>query len=146
MKYLKSFESLSFPSDTDKLREYSRNYLAYLMDAGFNIQVTSLTQINDNNTNKVNIIINKSGYGNFKWNEVKDYLIPFLTMLNQDYKIDSYPMDLYHADIHITSAESCTVKLSNVNRYNINDIIDEVVKPDDNKLIYRIFIRVNDLR
>jgi hypothetical protein len=80
MIYLKSFnESV----DYNELKEFCEMNLAYLLDQGFEVIVTLL------NTNNYSVEIRKSDIDDiwFNWNDVKDYIIPFLIRLKGEYEI-----------------------------------------------------------
>lgn len=80
MIYLKSFnESV----DYNELKEFCEMNLAYLLDQGFDVLVTLL------NTNNYSVEIRKSNIDDiwFNWNDVKDYIIPFLIRLKSEYEI-----------------------------------------------------------
>jgi hypothetical protein len=88
MRYLKTFESIDLEKD---LRDFCETYLAYLLDGDFELSVIwqghnpFLVPYNRYNINLVKL--NDYGATGFTWNEVKDYYIPFLHMLNKDYEI-----------------------------------------------------------
>lgn len=96
MKHLRRFnESID---DKNDLYEFCEGYLAYLLDdSSFELDVF--------NTVDVDVIISmaicltrygrrkgrylKTGQIEFTWSEIKDYYIPFLHILNKEYKIVS---------------------------------------------------------
>lgn len=91
MKYLRVFESVK---DERELEDFCKDHLAYLLDGDYELSViwqghgfigspkdcynVNLCKLNDNN----------QAVG-FTWTEVKDYYIPFLHMLNNEYEIMS---------------------------------------------------------
>ncbi len=87
MKYLKKFnENLSSDFTLD-LKEFCESYLAYLLDEGFEVDV----QHRYNNTKEYKhdyhfITIKKLGKLS-KWEEIKDYFIPFISILSKEYKL-----------------------------------------------------------
>ena len=98
MRYLKRFnESVDIES---QLRDFSESYLAYLLDGDFELSVIWMGGDNfrigrkvswrDSN-NRYNINLCKlndySSAAGFTWNEVKDYFIPFIHMLDKQYEI-----------------------------------------------------------
>ena len=91
MRYLKKFSLIKESIDLDQLKEFSDGYLAYLLDDGFETScwrsfgglVPSITLMIDL---KVNITTRSQ---RFSWDEIKDHFIPFLTMLQQNYKLKS---------------------------------------------------------
>ena len=126
MKYLKSFsyvEQISLTSEmVGELRDFCRNRLAYLMDEGFVVQVNPTF-----NGTKCDISIFKSDHrSSTSWLLIKDYIIPFLYMLNREYKIIGSDYDETHnfIDIHPDMV--------------VGDIFD-----DDKRIDRRIKIRVD---
>lgn len=93
MKYLKRFnESVS----EEDLRDFCESSLAYLMDEGFTIKIYS----NDDPRTRLprgefNIWLQKDNAKSFfKWDDVKDYYIPFLRLLSNRYDIGAFFEDL----------------------------------------------------
>jgi hypothetical protein len=89
MRYLRKFnESVS----EEDIRDFCESSLAYLMDEGFTIKIfssdkpyTSLPK------GQFNIWLQKDNATSFfKWDEVKDYYIPFLQLLSNRYDIGSF--------------------------------------------------------
>jgi hypothetical protein len=88
MKYLKTFESI----DLEKgLTDFCETYLAYLLDGDFELDVIWQGHdymVHPEDCYNINLVkLNDYGATGFTWNEVKDYYIPFLHMLNKDYEI-----------------------------------------------------------
>ena len=93
MRYLKRYnESVS----KEDLQDFCESSLAYLMDEGFTIKIfssddpyTSLPK------GQFNIWLQKDNAKSFfKWDEVKDYYIPFLQLLSNRYDIGGFDRDL----------------------------------------------------
>jgi hypothetical protein len=77
MRYIKKFnESV----DQNELKEFCEMNLAYLLDEGYEIFVTLL------NTGNYSVNIRKTDLDNyfFEWDEVKDYIIPFIVRLRNE--------------------------------------------------------------
>ncbi len=96
MRYLKKiFENDSNKVDKDELQDFCETYLAYLLDdTKFILEIfDSIHYLNHVKWNSYIIWIN--GYsdsnpeGDFTWNEISDYYIPFVTMLSREYNLDS---------------------------------------------------------
>lgn len=87
MKHLKKFnESMS----KEDLQDFCENCLAYLIDEGFTINVyTHGDPRSDLPKGESNIWLQK-GKEFFKWDEVKNYYIPFLKLLSNRYDIGSF--------------------------------------------------------
>lgn len=74
-------------------------HLAYLLDKGFDISPIQ------NHNNEIGLIISKGEPSNpwnenrntFNWSEVCDYIIPFMSILEEDYKYHSLVIHSQHA-------------------------------------------------
>jgi hypothetical protein len=90
MRYLKYFEANVHPIQKE-LQEFCDNNLAYLIDIGFDFEISEYFY--DNNglyetRFKINLYKNESGFRTwYKWSEINDDFIPFLTILNSKYNI-----------------------------------------------------------
>ena len=100
MKYLKKFESIQGRrlSFKDKIEKLTNDYLSFLRDE--NIEVSTVLdngRIKINVFDKINIknsneLVAKVIY----WDDIKDYIIPFCTVLKDDgynFKISLYQLD-----------------------------------------------------
>ena len=86
MKHLKKFnESMS----KEDLQDFCESSLAYLMDEGFTIKVMCSRPLSTLHTGEFNIWLQKDKEF-FKWDEVKDYYIPFLKLLSNRYDIGGF--------------------------------------------------------
>ena len=85
MKYLKSFNEAITDHFTEELQEFCEMNLAYLLDDGVEVQVMDTTKILVllDVKSKVKIKFDEAK----SWDEVKDYIIPFLTRLNNKYEL-----------------------------------------------------------
>ena len=83
MRYLKTFES---KVEEDSIRKFCEDNLAYLIDAGFEIDVT---ENKGELTNEYEIFIEKSSTSDrgFKWVDLKYDFVPFLELLSMNYEI-----------------------------------------------------------
>ena len=94
MKHLKRFnESVT----TEDLKDFCESSLAYLLDEGFTIKVIGSYLSNNFGIRsrlprgEINIWLQKdNGTEFFKWDDVKDYYIPFLQLLSNRYVIDNF--------------------------------------------------------
>jgi hypothetical protein len=81
MKYLKSiFEAAG---EKVELQDFCEMYLAYLIDDGFKVEVSRTSGFKDTLTIK---IIAEKGTST-SWDDIKDKLIPFFSMLVKNYNI-----------------------------------------------------------
>ena len=93
MIHLKSFnEGFGQNLDEQELREFCEMYIAYLIDEGFEVDISKIREdsITDYWRVKIYKLIRKghmTEYDKFTWNSVKDQFIPFFKMLNNNYII-----------------------------------------------------------
>jgi len=81
MRYLKKFnESIS----KEYLQDFCESVLAYLMDEGFTVSIMC------GDAYTFTIFLQKEAREFFKWDEVKDYYIPFLQLLSNRYDIGTF--------------------------------------------------------
>jgi hypothetical protein len=102
MKYLKRiFESTT----TEELQDFCETNLAYLLDDGeFDVLVRDDVYGKKFSGIQYMIHIKKSKLGErFKWKDVKEHIIPFLHVLNREYKISRDKIDLHFVS-HGTTA------------------------------------------
>jgi hypothetical protein len=85
MKYLKYFESILDNQQSNNLREFCENYLAYLIDEGFTIEIY---QVEHSSNLVVEIRTPYNRHNEFNWGKAKDALIPFIQMLDKKYPIN----------------------------------------------------------
>lgn len=98
MKHLKRFNESISVLDKEEVREFCETRLAYLLDDGYEIHIRkdldSTLVISFNlPSNKFGLSIRTSlnldeDFVKFKWNDIKDYFIPFLTHLSNNYEIN----------------------------------------------------------
>lgn len=101
MKYLKRFNEGNITPElttemVDELRSFCRDHLAYLIDEDFKVQVVPLF----NGTSCDISFFKEEKLSNFNsydltvdWSSIKDQFIPFLYMLNKEYRIIQSPDD-----------------------------------------------------
>jgi len=90
MKYLKKFnESIDLESKKKELQEFCDDYLASLTDNDYIVYVDIRLPKIDNELTiciyRNNPIVNN--HLNFKYDDIKDYIIPFISMLEDNYLI-----------------------------------------------------------
>ena len=89
MKYLRKFnEGVS----VEDLQDFCESTLAYLIDEGFTIKVMGADDIRSRlPRGQFTIWLRKdNGREFFKWDDVKDYYIPFLQLLSNRYDIGGF--------------------------------------------------------
>jgi hypothetical protein len=87
MRYLKRYnESVS----REDIQDFCDTAFAYLMDEGFNVTIRGGDDPKVN-TGQFAIFLQKNnGREFFKWDDVKDYYIPFLQLLSNRYNIGTF--------------------------------------------------------
>ena len=87
MKHLRSFnESMS----KEDLQDFCESTLAYLIDEGFTINVYTHGDPRSGLPKGESNIWLQKGKEFFKWDDVKDYYIPFLQLLSNRYDIGTF--------------------------------------------------------
>jgi hypothetical protein len=102
MKYLKKiFETdLYSQVDSDELKDFCETYLAYLLDdTSFKIEVVESPKW-DSYIMWLGKILNPR-IQPFKWDDIKDYYIPFVTMLSREYDLNDIDLDQRSSSIII---------------------------------------------
>jgi hypothetical protein len=88
MKHLRRFnESVN---KEEELQDFCETYLAYLLDDGFEVSIQHMYSNQMTNKHDYHFVtIKKSGKvsNNFKWEEIKDQFIPFISVLSKQYKL-----------------------------------------------------------
>jgi hypothetical protein len=97
MKYLNKFnEGFGQNLDEQELREFCEMYLAYLIDEGFEVDISKIREnlITDywkvkffKLESKGDLTYSRMEFDKFKWNSIKDQFIPFFKILNDKYII-----------------------------------------------------------
>jgi hypothetical protein len=114
MKYLRRiFENdLYSQVDSDELQDFCETYLAYLLDdTSFKIEVVESLKWESY------IIWLGVPFSNpTKWNDIKDYYIPFVTMLSREYDLNDKDLDQRSSSIIINfvSGNQLFVKASEI--------------------------------
>jgi len=84
MKYLKKiFESV----DEEELLEFCEGNLAYLLDENFEVRVEKYTEYYQIEIQKLRSLEAEEYEILFRWNDVKDYIIPFTQRLSNSYEL-----------------------------------------------------------
>lgn len=118
MKYLKRFnESLSNDFTLD-LKDFCEGYLAYLLDEGFEVDVQHMYS-KDKYKHDFHLITIKKLDKLSKWEEIKDYFIPFISVLSKEYNLGYIKFYGIHTHTHTQKPVS---KL-----YYAKNIIDDYI-------------------
>jgi hypothetical protein len=132
MKYIKLFEEKwEQPDRTEELLDFTNGYLAYLTDDGFKFQVNS----GDFTSDVYEVIRIRKGdtpfYINggdpnldkeqFTWDQIKDYMLPYLIMLDRRYTIAVVTF--------FTERLGSSLSYTREGAARINDLLDEKKDP-----------------
>ena len=102
MKYLKKIFETDLYSQVDEveLKDFCETYLAYLLDdTSFKIEVVESPKW-DSYIMWLGKILNPR-IQPFKWDDIKDYYIPFVTMLSREYDLNDIDLDQRSSSIII---------------------------------------------
>ena len=98
MRYLKRFNEGLQLKETEELMDFAENCLAFLLDEGFQLELVDRYGRNPNDpsfeedTEYYWIDLygptnDEDNTRNFSWEEVKDYYIPFISLIKNRYKL-----------------------------------------------------------
>jgi hypothetical protein len=97
MKYLNKFnEGFGQNLDEQELKDFCEMYLAYLIDEGFEVDISKIRENSITDYWKVkffkleskgDLTYSRMEFDKFKWNSIKDQFIPFFKILNDKYII-----------------------------------------------------------
>jgi len=112
MKHIRKFNE-SVYNVQDELTEFTNNSLAYLIDDGINIIVENWNTVTEEY--RILLMVWPIGHGKTKWDNMKDDVIPFLTVLNTRYNL-------------------ITVKIAYTNNEDADAFDETIVRFDKNTL------------
>lgn len=141
MKYLKRY-SLLERINHDELKELCDLTLVSLYDDGFYISFpysahgnTSLIKLEKPHSTDPVLC-------NFIWNDVKDYYIPFLKLLNNRYDLVCFRgNDDSDMNIRIECFKNIITEWS---FYSYNDLVNEFIEPREDSKIYSISVIIKE--
>jgi hypothetical protein len=123
MKYIKVFNEVKNNFDISELKDFCENNLAYLLDYGVEIEVDVVPPGIVLSIKKFSLLS--------KWDEVKDYIIPFINRLNNKYIVEKQTNFLLKP-----GAKNY--------RASINDIINDNIKFDSEIGCLNIWLRISN--
>jgi hypothetical protein len=140
MIYLKDFnESFRAPSSfREEIQEFCENYLAYLIDDDFSIE-TNLYHLDPVSVSFV-LIRRFTGEDEpiiFSWNDVKDYYIPFIQMLQREYNVinsSKAPSNITNSEVQVVIRTSEHGPSDSV-YYTLYEVSEDKINPYD-KIVY----------
>lgn len=145
MKYLKEFnESFRAPSSfREEVQEFCENYLAYLIDDDFSIE-TNLYHLDPVS---VSFVLIRRFVGEiepilFSWNEVKDYYIPFLQMLQRKYNVinsSKAPSNIANSEVGVVIRKS-DHSPSETTYYTLQEALEDKINTYDKIVFIKILI------
>jgi hypothetical protein len=92
MRYLKRFNE-TYTDKEEEVKDFFERNLSYLIDMKYKImvlKVSPLLRLDNENLHTVQILCNNKNGINIskdKWSDIKDEIIPFITILNNEYPI-----------------------------------------------------------
>lgn len=141
---------------SEDLKLYCEEQLAYLLDEeDFQVEViitdgfstgpdidkkSKFTVMISNNPNERNLPLHTADKL-FKWDDVKDYIIPFLIRLDKEYDVSSRVYFYEYFKTHKWSSIGNTIKTQDWVGYTLNSIIKDKISPN---MIRVIDITVSD--
>ena len=150
MKHLRRFNESLSSNEYDELKEFSENCLAYLLDDGFEVKLVDRYGRDSNDPSYYEdteyFWIDLYGpwdepdrYGDqtkvgFIWNEIKDYYIPFLKMINTRYVLVDDEGDVVYFKIKEG------VDVDTEFWFKLDEVIDDKITLDS---IYSVSIKVS---
>jgi len=144
-EYLKRFnESINKKLLRSKLQEFCNGYLINLLDENYQVRISITEDLITYKKDKVNIRINLPQFVEFNYNTIKDYFIPFISVLNDEYPILNIT---FMSKLEIT--DPAGYKQSKYSDFKVIDIInDSVLEKNqvlrDLKLIDQDFSDIED--
>ena len=138
MIYLKDFnESFRAPSSfREEIQEFCENCLAYLIDDDFSIK-TNLYGLDPVSVSFV-LIRRFSGEDepiSFSWDDVKDYYIPFLQMLQRKYNVISTSKSPSILNSEVNVVIRPTEESRDSVYYTLYEVLEDKINPYD-KIVY----------
>ena len=142
MRYLKKYnESFRAPSSfREEIQEFCENCLAYLIDEDFSIE-TNLYGLDPVSVSFVLIRRFSGEVQPFSWNDVKDYYIPFLQMLQRKYNVinTSKSPSILNSEVQVVIRTGST-SLDDSVYYTLYEVLEDKINPYDKIVFIKILI------
>ena len=145
MKHLKRFNEGLSSNEFNELKEFSENCFAYLLDEGFELELVDRNgrESNDPSFDEDAEYFWVDLYGptengdtiSYSWDQIKDYYIPFLKLVQKRYILTDDDGDRVLFKIEQGADVETAFK-----RFEIEDVIDDKITSDS---IYSVSIKVS---
>ena len=149
MRHIKRFNESNIDA-LEELKDFCESNLAFLLDEEYIIYYTYYKSIYKYAENETKTILNpvysvqianRNINSALYWDEMKDYIIPFLERLSNNYTLHSLVNDSYQIYIGIKYIDqSISVPQIILREYSYNNIINDKINIDDK--IHSITIQV----
>ncbi len=155
MKHIKRFNE-SLENYLDQLKDFCESNLVYLLDEGFQLkydtqvmhfpEIKTIKQDGDAGVNVKIMCPNyrKNNLPNTHWSEIKDYIIPFLQRLCNEYQLYTYYEEKeFDQEKNEIVKEDKYVALQEENKfkyYTLEDLIEDKLPQD--KWFYSLSVKV----
>lgn len=133
MRYLKRFNE-GYVRNVDELKSFSEQYLAFLLDDNFELNFSTAA---DYSTTTINLTkLSNSTNARFKWEDIKDIFLPYITILSENYKInDIFEFDTFVDDslsffniFFIDAEHVLNDNIENVEQDEFGEVISDFMK------------------
>ena len=116
----------SVENESEELKQFTENSLVYLMDEGLRVSIDMFFRTHmPNNRNGFSIILTTSAGVPIKWGDMKDDILPFLTMLNYKYPIDN--MKLLYVPNGLTITKLDDIDMESLENFESDNNIFQLV-------------------
>lgn len=137
MKHLKRFNE-SYNSSVTELKKFCNDYLAYLIDAGFEIDVSNTS------IGKDYIISIYPNDHHFYFKDIENDFIPFIILLDKKYTLFNNFIGPDSTPVKIKEGANISIKFNDGNPWE-HFTVDEIVNNFDiNKKILCIYMKVKN--
>jgi hypothetical protein len=155
MRHLRRFNEGLSSNEYDEFKDFAENCLAYLLDEGFELELVDRygREPNDPSFDEDTEYYWIDLYGpwgapdvygeqtkaSFSWNEVKDYYIPFLKLINARYVLVDHERSYKGDMVYFKIAEGADVDVA-FKEFKLDDVIDDKITLDS---IFSVSIKVS---
>jgi len=155
MKHLRKFNEGLSSNEFNELKEFCENCFAYLLDEGFELELVDRNGRESNDPSFDEdaeyfwvdlygpVITQPDIYGavpndsSYSWNQIKDYYIPFLKLVQKRYTLTDGD---WNKDLVLFKIEQGADVETAFKRFEVEDVIDDKITSDS---IYSVSIKVS---